>query len=229
MKRWLSQTRVDRGEDLVAERPVLRLQIEQRNLGARAAVIERRFPARPTAPGRCADRPALPSAAGVGVEDELDLLAGVGGQIDHHGNPAAVRRVVERIDVLREQLARRRGRRTRRRRNSTPSPSFVPRLRLQSPATPSATPSSGTRTCQMMRLVGDRCTIARFVSPLSVASIDVERARRRPLLGAGRTRRAGRRARRRRSANSHQPAATRTRTTTAVRTARLPFIPACLR
>ena len=32
MKRWLSQTRVDRRENLVAQRAVLRLQIEQRNL-----------------------------------------------------------------------------------------------------------------------------------------------------------------------------------------------------
>ena len=31
MNRWLSQTRVDRGEDLVAQRAVLRLEIEQRN------------------------------------------------------------------------------------------------------------------------------------------------------------------------------------------------------
>ena len=37
MKRWLSQTRVDRGEDLVAQRRVLRLQIEQRNASWHAA------------------------------------------------------------------------------------------------------------------------------------------------------------------------------------------------
>ena len=53
----------DRGEDLVAKRPVLRVEVEERDrihCSHAADVIERRSPAPPTAPCRCADRPPCP-------------------------------------------------------------------------------------------------------------------------------------------------------------------------
>ena len=52
----------DRGEDLVAQRPVLRLEIEERHGDARSPdVIERRSPARPTARDRCPGCPPCPA------------------------------------------------------------------------------------------------------------------------------------------------------------------------
>ena len=90
----------DRRQHLVADRPVLRLEIEQRHRGwsrhrVRRAqrmlrASERQSPARPRPRGRCAGH-ALPWRAAVGVEDDVDLFAGVGRQVDHHRDPLPVR------------------------------------------------------------------------------------------------------------------------------------------
>ena len=97
----------DRREDLVADRPVLRLEIEQRHRRAGRGGHRTTISGAPQSGRSLRGCPALAGHAGVGVEDEVDLLAGVGRQIDHHRNPAAIGRVGERIDVLREELLER--------------------------------------------------------------------------------------------------------------------------
>ena len=81
-----------RGEDFVADRPVLRLQIQERDghrqRPASSSADHRGAPERQVVAGIF----RLAGGTGARVEDDVHLLARVGGEIDGDRDPAALRR-----------------------------------------------------------------------------------------------------------------------------------------
>ena len=96
----------DGGENLLPERQVLRLEIQQRHPRHRPRLHRITISGAPHN-GRSLSRVEGDlRLAGVRIENQIHLLAAICRQIHHHGNPSAIRRVVERIHVLREELIR---------------------------------------------------------------------------------------------------------------------------
>ena len=86
----------DGGEDLVAQRTVLRLEIEKRDAHARAGCQRVTISGAPQS-GRSLRLSALPGGALAGVEDDLHVFAGVRGQIDRDRDPLPLRLIRVRI------------------------------------------------------------------------------------------------------------------------------------
>src|SRR6188508_1982241 len=99
MKRWLSQTRAMAASSRSRSGPYWPCK-SSKGTGIRSAADDfRRTPERQVVAivGR------LAAGARTRVQDDFHVLAGIGGQVDHHRNPAALGGVLERVQRLLEQ------------------------------------------------------------------------------------------------------------------------------